>query len=126
MTTSVDLTTVWLTYAADPTDTIRLVKLATLDEQTSINARYDLTASGRIRQVRTIGGSTLWKLGLPFNPTNQIDWLTLHLGDTICARDNRGNKIFGTYITLPQSMHFHDTSSSSSIDFTGITYTEAV
>ena len=99
--TAITLATVWINLASDPSDYQSFSMLSALhvvkDKPGSVN-RY---ASGRRRLILGAGTDYSISLTLPQLTRAQIVWLDLHVGDLVLVRDDRGRKIWCTYLSLP-------------------------
>ena len=124
---SIQLSTVWINLASDPSDYQSFSMLSALrvtkDKPGSVN-RY---ASGRRRLILGAGTDYSIALTLPQLTRAQIVWLDLHVGDVVLVRDNRGRKIWCTYFSLPIDEDFSDIEyGDGSLSLQEITYSEVV
>lgn len=126
MSTIVNLRTVWLASVTDPTDVRAFRFMSSLTESVSQTTRIQDTASGGRRVIRTAGRDGLWTITLPACDADQMAWLNAHLGETLCARDDRGNKIFGLYSSVKEEMKSLRNEGDTSLDFDEVTYSEEV
>lgn len=124
---TITLDTVWINLASDPSQyrsfplmsSLRVVK----DQPGSVS-NY---ASGRRRLVLKSGGGFTVSLTLPQLDRDQITWLEAHIGELMLVRDDRGRKIWGTYLSLPVDESQGDSGhGDASISFSEITYSEVV
>lgn len=126
MATVVTLKTVWLNSASEPSDYVQLSGVTSLDRKPKVRGRIDELAGGRRRGIRQAGRSDSWALDLPFRTAAQVEWLELHLGQTLCARDDRGNKFFCWYLELPIGHYKHTKGAAVIIVLDQITFSQAV
>ena len=125
--TSIALRTVWINLASDPSDYQSFALLSALhvtkDKPGSVN-KY---ASGRRRLILKPGTDYSISLTLPQLTRAQIVWLDLHVGDLVLVRDDRGRKIWCTYLSLPIDEDGSDIEyGDGSLSLVEITYSEIV
>ncbi|HBJ72820.1 MAG TPA: hypothetical protein DDY88_03725 [Actinobacteria bacterium] len=124
---SVTLLTVWINLASDLSDYRSFSMLSSLrvvkDKPGSVNTY----ASGRRRLVLKAGGGYSIDLTLPQLTRDEIDWLDLHVGDLVLVRDDRGRKIWCTYLSLPIDEDGSDIAyGDGSLSLVEITHSEIV
>lgn len=128
--TLVRLSTVWLN--ADPdgdqswSDAMRFAAAAQLERTASLNIDFQETASGRTRAVHLPGGTSQWTITATLASADEIEWLRRHHGEVVCARDHRGQKMFGIYRELPESVVRGTPWSTITLTLRAVTISEAV
>ena len=123
---SVDLTTLWLNVVADPADYQWFPFMAALSRAKTKPGRTVALAGGRVRAIRQAGQAVEWEMDLPHCTPQQTAWLEQHAGDLLCARDDRGHKVFGVIWTVPVSEHSYNDDGDVSVTLSEITFSEAV
>lgn len=98
--TMVTLTTVWLNWADDPSDCCSFTNMASLKVGTETTGEVRRLAGGRDRLVLRAGKQRTTAMTFPGCDRTQVDWLQDHAGELVCARDDRGRKLFGTYFAV--------------------------
>ena len=101
---SVKLTTVWLNVADNPQDRIKLRRSSGLVRSAPLPAESRVMASGRFITVDQPAQAETWTIQLGLATPAEAQWLWEHRRITICARDNRGRKIYGTYSDVPETL----------------------
>lgn len=122
----VTLGTLWLNDAADLSDGIAFPLMSKLTVVTAQPGEVRTMANGRLRMVSRAGRSRTWQADLPNLDRTAVDWLEDHLGELVLVRDDRGRKMFGTYLTLPDDAHRYDAESDVQITLLEVTHSEAV
>lgn len=96
---TVTLTGVWLSLAADPSEYRAFPYVTALQPSTAVQGVVRLLANGRERVVRRAGRST--PMTLTFETTQaDVSWLEDHVGETVCVRDDMGRKFFGAFFEV--------------------------
>lgn len=122
---SVNLTTLWLNVAADPSDFQVFPYMSALSRARTKPGRTVALAGGRVRAIRQAGRVVEWQVDLPHCTPEQLAWLEAHVGDVVCARDDRGHKTFGVYWSVPVSEHSYNSDGDVQVTLTEITFSEA-
>ena len=100
--------------------------MSALDVETIQPGEVRTYAGGRLRLVTTAGVARTATVTLPECSRDQINWLQTYVGNTVLIRDDRGRKIWGTYLKPRVSENQHNGSGDVSLVINEITYTEAV
>lgn len=98
--TAITLTTVWLNSVTDPSDLMSFPNMSELTVSTAIEGSVKVLPAGRGRLFRRDGTQTTTTITLPGCEPDQRQWLEDHVGSLVCARDDRGRKVFGSYFTV--------------------------
>lgn len=123
---SVVLGTVWLNVAADPSDHVRFPLMSGLSRETGMEGRVDRLAGGRLRSIKRAGKARTWTLTLPACDPGQKAWLEQHIGVLVCARDDRGHKVFGEFFAVPVDELSWDEAGDVAVTLHEVTFSEAV
>ena len=83
-------------------------------------------AGGRLRLVTTAGVARTATLTLPECSRDQINWLQTYVGQTVLVRDDRGRKIWGTFLQPKVNENQYAQTGDVTVVINEITYTEAV
>jgi hypothetical protein len=88
-------------------------------------------ASGRVRgwstEEETVSGQFTYELTTPEHRA----WFVAHRGRTVSFRDHHGNKVYGQFHAVPQSLStfpvdFAAANNTLSVAFSSVTWSEAV
>lgn len=96
----VTLRTVWLNDADDLSDLVTFPTMSKLVAGRAAMPEVRRLAGGRHRLIRRAGVARTFTLTLPACDRAQVDWLEAHVGELVCCRDDRGRKVFGTYLQV--------------------------
>ncbi|MDI1290916.1 MAG: hypothetical protein PSX37_13325 [bacterium] len=100
--TSVTLRTVWINTAASPSDFRSFQLMSSLTVATVQPGEVRQLASGRSRLVLKAGGvKRTIAAELPLLDRSDVQWLEDHVGVLVCVRDDRGRKVWGSFLTVP-------------------------
>jgi hypothetical protein len=124
---AVQLRSLWLNLAADPAVAMSFPYMSTLTwtkEQPGEVRRY---ANGRTRIIRRKGKPRSAEATLSGCSREQIAWLEEHVGALVCVRDDRGRKMYATYLTAPvtEAQHRRDRGDVT-LAFAEVSHSEAV
>lgn len=122
----VTLQTLWLNSAANPQDAMSFPLMASLSVTTARKGEVRAYSAGRLRSVVQAGRSRTVSAGLPALTREQIAWLEAHVADVLCARDDRGRKLWVVYYQLPIEEHQYNEEGNASLDLAEVSYSEAV
>lgn len=124
----VNLPGLFFNAVADPADRLAVLHAGDLSRAVEAPGRVVRGAGGRVRVVRRAGAAREWSLRLDFLSREQVRWLESHVGELLCVRDVRGNKVFGVYlgvqvddVPMPDGLP-----ADVSLTVTEITHSEAV
>lgn len=124
---TVDLRTLWLNLASDPSQAASFPYMSALTwtkEQPGEVRRY---ANGRLRVVRRAGKPKSADVALPGCDRAQVDWLEEHVGRVVCVRDDRGRKVFGVYLAVAVTeLSLPRGRADVSLSLAEVTYSEVV
>jgi hypothetical protein len=124
---TVVLGAVFFNSAANPSDTMGFPEVIGLGFTKTQAGDVRALANGRLRMVTSSAKRQSYDLELELLTRTQIDWLVAHVGQLLCVRDDRGRKVFGTYfgVRVDEIVARADYGNAS-LQFTEVTYTEAV
>lgn len=98
---SVTLTTIWINVAATPSDYRSFDLMSELNVTTVQPGEVRQLASGRARLVLRAGGvKRTISASLPLTDRVDVEWLEARAGRLVCVRDDRGRKIWATYLSV--------------------------
>lgn len=123
---AVELCAIWLNMADDPSDRMDFEFVGSFSRDVESPARVETLAGGRRRVIRRAGLTRGWSVSLTACTREQIGWLEDRVGQTVCARDDRGHKVFGVFVSVPVSEHLYNEEGDVALSLTEITYSEAV
>lgn len=124
---TVNLGAVWLNKASNLTDSQRFDNVTGLQAIKANDGDVRALANGRLRMVTTTTLQRQYALTLELATRTQIDWLEAHVGELLCARDDRGRKVYGTYfeVSVDEVIERSDYGNVS-LRFTEVTHSEVV
>ncbi|QDC24799.1 hypothetical protein FE374_09395 [Georgenia yuyongxinii] len=112
---------------ADPSDRLGVDTIDGFSRLEEAPGRFVRGAGGRVRVMRRAGANRSWSLGLPALTQEQTRWLEDRVGVLLCVRDNRGHKMFGTYMgTQVDEIPSTDKIADVSLTVTEVSWSEAV
>lgn len=121
-----DFDAVWITVASDPEDALRLQDASALARQPSEAVIYQQT-DNRTRALTTGRTTWPWQIDCAMVPTPVMQWLRDHVAVLVCVRDPLGQKVFGMYDTIDESIIVDSPGwYSASLTVNQITHSEAV
>jgi len=123
---SVTLTTVWINLASSPSNYQSFPLMSGLEVDTNQPGEVRTYAGGRLRLVTTAGVARTATLTLPECSRDQINWLQTYVGQTVLVRDDRGRKIWGTFLQPKVNENQYAQTGDVTVVINEITYTEAV
>lgn len=126
MAASVTLKTVWLNSATNPSDYKSFPMLSELQVTPSIQGSVVPYANDRLRVINRSRVSNEINLTLPECERDQIEWLTAHIGQIMCFRDDRGLRIFAAYFAAPRVENSGDTTGNVTLKLNEVTFTDVV
>ena len=125
-TGSVTLSTVWINLASTLSNYQSFPLMSALEVDTNQPGEVRTYAGGRLRLVTTAGVARTATLTLPECSRDQINWLQSVVGLTVLVRDDRGRKIWGTFLSPKVSENQYNTTGDVTLTIIEITYVEAV
>ena len=125
-TGSVTLSTVWINLASTLSNYQSFPLMSALEVDTNQPGEVRTYAGGRLRLVTTAGVARTATLTLPECSRDQINWLQSVVGQTVLVRDDRGRKIWGTFLSPKVSENQYNTTGDVTLTINEITYVEAV
>ena len=98
--TAITLATVWMNVAADPSDYRAFPLMSALNVTAAKRGEVRPMASGRTRLVLRAGSAKKGiSVTLPELERTDVEWLEERVGQLLCVRDDRGRKVWATYLT---------------------------
>ena len=125
-TASVTLSTVWINLASTLSNYQSFPLMSALEVDTNQPGEVRTYAGGRLRLVTTAGVARTATLTLPECSRDQINWLQSVVGQTVLVRDDRGRKIWVTFLSPKVSENQYNTTGDVTLTINEITYVEAV
>ncbi len=124
---TVNLGAVFLNAANNLADSVSFQNVTGLTYLKGTDGDVRALANGRLRLVTTTTTRQSYALNLELCTRTQITWLQDHIGALVCARDDRGRKVYGTYfeVTVDENVARSDYADAS-LRFTEVTHSEAV
>ena len=123
----VDLGAIFLNDMADPSDFLRLVYVRSFSKKHGAVGEVRRFAGGRTRLIRRAGRDVSWQLTFGTTTPDQKAWLVEHAGRLLCIRDDRGGKVFGTYLSVPWDERTWSMDAENvQLDFVELTHSEEV
>lgn len=96
---SITVSTLWVNVAADPSDYRAFPLMSALNVTTTQPGEVRQMASGRARLVLKAGGvKHTITASLPLLDRVDVEWLEERAGQLVCVRDDRGRKIWATFL----------------------------
>lgn len=123
---SIDLTTVWINDWSSVADVQSFPLMSRLSVETSTPGKVQTYANGRLRYIGSPTRSRSWSIDLQACTRDQVSWLEDHAGRIVCARDDRGRKVFGVFVSVPADEHQYDDETDVSLSLAEVTVSEAV
>lgn len=124
---TVNLDSVWLNVAADPTESLSLPTTSGLSVSSAVEGEVRRLANGRTRNITRAGGKRRTvSVAVAYATRAEIEWLEDHIGVLLCARDNRGRKVFGVYHEVEVDEHRGLAEGGASLSLTEVSFSEAV
>lgn len=120
---SVALAMIWLHDADDESDRIQL-EVSGLARNPDVQVDVRRMASGRFRSFEPEPAPATWQLTLDLATPAAVAWLVAHRNRTVCVRDPRGRKLFGTYAGVPETVMTENDRSSLTVTITEVTVDE--
>ena len=125
-TGAVTLSTVWINLASTLSNYQSFPQMSTLSVDTNQPGQVRTYAGGRLRLVTTAGVARTAAVTLAECTRDQINWLQSVVGQTVLVRDDRGRKIWGTFLTPKVTENQHNGNGDVTLTINEITYSEAV
>ncbi|HEY9249255.1 MAG TPA: hypothetical protein VIO38_08995 [Rariglobus sp.] len=123
----VDIRAVVFNDVADPSDRLALVYVRQFQKSPEVSGEFRRGAGGRVRLFTRAGRAVSWSLAFGSVTREQSAWLDAHQGRLLCVRDDRGGKLFGSFLASPgQERTWSKDADSVSLDFTELTFSESV
>lgn len=123
---SVKLRAIWFNRVADPTDFLALRFVTGFSRSPEKPGEIRRGAGGRVRLFTRAGWAVSWSLSFQAVAPQQKRWLEDHAGELLCVRDDRGHKVFGSYLSVDVEEHRYNHEADVSLTFTELTHSEAV
>lgn len=121
---SVALDTIWLHDADNEADRIELEWASGLTRNPDEQVDVRRMASGRYRSFQPEPNPTTWQISFDLATAREVEWLDTHRNRHICVRDHRGQKMFGTYAGVPETVLTADGRSALTLTITEVTVSE--
>jgi hypothetical protein len=115
-----------LNAVEDPSNYVTFRFLTQFSRQQTKPGRIQRMAGGRTRVIRQAGMSRSWDLGFKYVTPEQKEWLEDHSGVVMCVRDDRGHKMFGTYLGVDVSEWMYNHQGEASLMFQEVSFSEHV
>lgn len=128
MSTIVTLEAIWLNLVSDPSQYVVLDLNIDLSRAKSQDGNIVPLAGGRLRVVRKAGRSRQWSFPVRINDPAKVAFLEDHVGETFCARDHRGHKVFVVYLSVDMAEHDYadNAGADTSLTLSELSFSEAV
>lgn len=123
---SMVLTTVWLTDATDPTDSISLSYVQQNDPLPNLKGEVREYGGGRFRSVSSSATQRTNPVASAAVDPTTVAWLKAKNGVPLWFRDDSGEKYHGVYYNPQIKRHSYDANSDVSFVFSETSATEAV
>jgi hypothetical protein len=123
---SITLKTLWLTNAADLTDSQSFPLLSKLTATPTIGGAIRRYASGRFRAIAQAGDQNQLAATLPTCDPDQVAWIDAMAGQLLMVRDDRGRKFYGQYFTYQADEHAYDGNTDVTLTVAEVSHSEAV
>lgn len=125
--TTVNLGAVFLNAANDLVDVQSFQNTIGLVATKSRDGEIRALANGRLRLVLRATTARSFNLRFELCTRTQVTWLEDHVAQVLCARDDRGRKVYGAYLSVPVTENVAR-SDYADIDivFTEVTHSEVV
>ena len=125
-TASVTLSTVWINLASTLSNYQAFPLMSALQVDTNQPGEVRTYAGGRLRLVTTAGVARTATVTLLECSRDQINWLQSVVGQTVLVRDDRGRKIWGTFLQPKVAENQYAQTGDVTLVINEITYVEAV
>lgn len=113
----VNLTSLWMNDAEDPSDFCELPLWATADRSDKRNVDFMPLSDGSLRAITRPGGTVTWAVAIEVCDADTLAWLRSHATKPVYVRDPDGNKIVGVYPQIDDS-HLKMPGQRSSVSLT--------
>lgn len=123
---AVNLRAIWFNPVTDPADYLALRFVTGFSRAVETPGRVARGAGGRVRVIRQAGRAVQWGLGFKALTRAQVGWLDARTGQVVCVRDDRGQKVFGTWLSMNVEERLYNKECDVTLTFTEVTYSEAV
>jgi hypothetical protein len=120
------LKTVWINLASDTTQFQSFSLMSSLQVTTEQPGEVRQYAGGRLRIVRKAGLRRAISCSLPECSRDQIAFLEANVGQVMCFRDDRGRKIWATYLVAPVSENAFNINGNVTLALNEVTHTDVV
>lgn len=126
MAASITLNSLSLNVASDPSNYRLFPSMSSLEPTLNLAGEFRPYAGGRIRMILRDGRGEVFNVTLPDLSLDDIAWLKFNAGKTMCLRDDRGNKVFVGYLSVPIKHNSADKTGDVSLSLNEVTYSEVV
>jgi hypothetical protein len=127
LSASVTLKTVWINLATDLSQYQNFSSMSALKVQSDQPGEVRRYAGGRLRIVRRAGILVRSiSCTLPACSRAQIAWLESNVGQILCFRDDRGRKIWATYLSMPVDENQFNNEGNITLSLSEVTFTDVV
>lgn len=124
---SVSLNAIFINDLSNPQDFLPLVYVRSFQKTPAVRGEFRDFAGGRVRLIRRAGKPLTWSITFGTTTQNQLAWLTDHAGRLLCFRDDRGGKMYGTYLQVPRDERtWSKDGENVQVEVTALTWSEAV
>lgn len=125
--TTITIDTVWINVASDPSDYRSFDLMSELNVTSTQPGDVRQLASGRARLVLRAGGvKRTINAKLPLLDRTDVEWLEERAGVLVCVRDDRGRKIWATFLTVPVDENQGLATADVSLSLVEVTHSEIV
>ena len=124
--TAVQLTTVVLNDAEDPSDQLVLSRMTKYQRQVGKLGRVQAVAGGGRRAIVSAGQHQDWTLNVSKADRSTVDWIEAHVGRVVAIRDDAGHKLFGVYLSVPVEEVPWPRTASFDLELAEVSWSEAV
>lgn len=122
---SVSLSTVWLTDASTPSDSVQVTATAIVDSP-AVNGQVMVYANGRLRSITTAGTPRQVSLTITLADPTTIAWMEARMGLPVLVRDPFGLKRYCVFYGWDRSQAPYGPYSDLPVKLYEITFSEAV
>ena len=123
---AVDLVTVWINAADDPSDGVALIAATRLSRTQQTSAEFQQTPVRQRMVVTGVPRLRTWTLDCDGVTDAELKWLRDHEAVLCCFRDPTGDKMYGSWSVTSDSPFWSSGWSKFEMTITEITYSEAV
>lgn len=116
------LRTLWLTPVNDTDDSMSFPFMSEFARSRSVEGSRRTYGNGRKRSTSSASSTEDWTASLPALTRAQLSWLSSHVGQALCARDDRGGLIFCVYYGVDVTEHQYNEEGDTSLQLSEISY----